>query len=187
MKNLILGSTSPYRKELLEKLQIPFQCQAPLIDEEKEKDPTKAPIEFASHLAFLKAKSLAKENHVIIGADQVVSFAGQILGKSHTPEKAFQQLREMQGKVHELISAVCIFNEHTAIAFVDVTKMTMRNLTDKEIRNYVSLDKPMDCAGSYKIEKHGVALFEKIECADFTAIQGLPLLQLNRELRKIGF
>lgn len=185
-KQLILASTSPYRKELLEKLDLKFVALKPLIDEEKEKRPELDSLQLAQHLAFLKAQSLAGPNKVVIGGDQVVSFQGKILGKSHNQENAIKQLLSLQGQTHELITAVCLFDENKAIPFVNITKLKMRNLNQEQICRYVELDNPIDCAGSYKIEKSGIALFQSIESEDFTAIQGLPLIQLNSELQKLG-
>src|SRR5438445_1894713 len=100
-KQLILASTSKYRQELLHRLALPFVAQAPLIDEEKEKDPSLAPRALAEKLALLKAQSLKGEGKVVIGGDQLVSFEGRIIGKAHTTERAVEQLLSMQGKVHE--------------------------------------------------------------------------------------
>ncbi|MFP5520075.1 MAG: Maf family protein [Bdellovibrionia bacterium] len=187
MKQLILGSTSPYRKELLEKLLIPFVCQKPNFDEESAKVSGLAPRALAEHLAFKKAESLKGAGKVIIGGDQLVAFEGQILGKPHTIEKANSQLAAMSGKKHELITAVCIFDEERALPFVNITTLHMKKLESQEIAAYVQIDNPLDCAGAYKIEKHGMSLFEKIETTDFTAIQGLPLMELQQHLTVLGF
>lgn len=186
MKQLILASTSRYRKELLERLAIPFTAQAPNIDEESEKKPELSPLALAEHLAFLKAQSLADKNRIIIGGDQLIAFEGKIIGKAHTKEKAMEQLLKMSGKTHQLITAVCVFNEQTSIPFVDITTMHMKNLSPLQIEKYVNLDNPVDCAGSYKIELHGIGLFERIETQDFSAIQGLPLIQLSKILNHCG-
>lgn len=181
-KQLILASTSKYRQELLSRLAYKFTAEAPLIDEEKEKDPKLSPKALAEKLARLKAASLMGPDRVVIGGDQLISFEGRIIGKSHTPEKAVEQLLSMQGKTHELITAVCVFNGEKMMAFTDVTRMQMKKLSKEQIEHYVQLDMPTDCAGSYKIEKHGIMLFDKIESQDFTAIQGLPLIELGKIL-----
>ncbi|HWU44579.1 MAG TPA: Maf family protein [Bdellovibrio sp.] len=181
-KQLILASTSKYRQELLRRLPWAFSAQAPLIDEEKEKDPSLAPQALAEKLAFLKAQSLKAEDRVVIGGDQLVSFAGRIIGKSHTREKAIAQLLAMQGQTHELITAICIFDGLQARPYTDITRLQMKKLSRAQIEHYVSLDQPFDCAGSYKIEQHGIMLFDKIESQDFTAIQGLPLIALGKIL-----
>lgn len=184
-KQLILASTSPYRQELLKKLPYPFTAVRPLIDEEKEKDPSLPPLVLAQKLAKLKALSLRGPNRIVIGGDQLVSFEGQILGKGHTAEKAAAQLMSMQGKTHELITSVAIALEDELIEFTNITRLTMRKLTQAQIDRYIYLDNPIDCAGSYKIELHGIQLFEDINTSDFTAIQGLPLIELNKHLEKL--
>lgn len=184
-KQLILASTSKYRQELLSRLAYNFTALAPLIDEDKEKDPSLAPQALAEKLAQLKAASLKGPGKVVIGGDQLVAFEGRILGKSHTPEKAVEQLLSMQGKTHELITAICVFDGETMIPYTDITRMHMKPLTRAQAERYVGLDNPIDCAGSYKIEKHGIMLFDKIESQDFTAIQGLPLIALSKLLENL--
>lgn len=181
-KQLILASTSKYRQELLSRLPFKFTALAPLVDEEKEKDPALSPRALAEKLAYLKAASLKGPGHIVIGGDQLVALEGRILGKAHTPEKAVEQLMSMQGKTHELITAICVFIDDKAIPFTDITRMHMKKLRLDQVEHYVQLDMPTDCAGSYKIEKHGIMLFDKIESQDFTAIQGLPLIELNKIL-----
>lgn len=185
-KELILASTSVYRKELLSRLGHPFVAMSPLIDEEKEKSPDLSPLELAEKLAFLKAQSLAAEGKVVIGGDQLVAFEGKIIGKPHTEERAVEQLLSMQGKAHELITAVCVFDGLIAHKITDITRLTMKSLSRTEIEKYVERDQPLDCAGAYKIEKHGIGLFAKIESKDFTAIQGLPLIELSKVLDTVG-
>lgn len=182
-KQLILASTSKYRQELLARLAYRFIAQPPLIDEENEKDPTLTPRALAEHLAFKKAESLNQPNNVVIGGDQLIAFEGRILGKAHTSENAVEQLRSMQGKKHELITAICVFDGLQAHLHTDITTMTMKSLSLAQIERYVKRDQATDCAGSYKIEKHGIMLFDKIESQDFTAIQGLPLIALNKILQ----
>jgi septum formation protein len=185
-KQLILASTSKYRQELLHRLAVSFIASAPLIDEDQEKkkiiDQNLPPQALAEHLAQLKAQSLSGPGKIVIGGDQLVSFEGHIIGKSHTPEKAIEQLMSMQGKVHELITAICVFDGEKMIPYTDITRMHMKKLTQDQIAKYVELDQATDCAGSYKIEKHGIMLFDKIESEDFTAIQGLPLIALGKIL-----
>jgi septum formation protein len=188
MKNLVLASTSKYRQELLKQLGLPFEAQKPLIDEEKEKDPTLAPRKLAEKLAFLKAQSLKSEGTVVIGGDQLVAHRGKVLGKPHTRERAIEQLLEMQNSKHELITAIYVFDgNNKGIHYTDVTKLHMKALSREQIERYVDLDEPLDCAGAYKIEKHGMMLFDKIESEDFSAIQGLPLLKLGKILKDSGF
>lgn len=185
-KQLLLASTSKYRQELLSRLAFKFTAQAPLIDEDKEKDPSLPPQALAEKLAYLKAASLQGPGKIVIGGDQLVAFEGRILGKAHTPENAVKQLMSMQGKTHELITAICVISEGKIIPYTDITRMHMKPLSPKQVERYVQLDNPVDCAGSYKIEKHGIMLFEKIESQDFTAIQGLPLIALSKILENEG-
>lgn len=185
-KTLILGSTSPYRRELLTRLGLEFQCEAPRIDEEAEKDPNLSPADLASHLARLKALSLRSPDRVIIGGDQLVSFEGRILGKPGSRDRAIEQLTQMSGKTHELLTAICVVAGDQVLEHLDRTRVTFKSLSLEQITRVVDLDEPWDCAGAYKFEKHGISLMDSIECQDFTAIQGLPLLALSRMLEKCG-
>lgn len=187
MSEIVLASASKYRKELLSRLGLPFTCQPATIDEEKEKDPALSPLALAEKLAFLKAQSLAHPQRIVIGGDQLVALGTQILGKAHTADGACAQLAQMQGKSHQLITAVCVISPEQFIPFVNITTLTMKKLSSAQIARYVQLDQPTDCAGSYKIELHGISLFEKIETEDFTAIQGLPLIQLSKILHNLGY
>ena len=188
MSKLILASTSPYRRELLARLGLEFKAVPPSFDEEAEK--TRAPRFPADQAAFLahgKAQSLAGTDLTIIGGDQLIAFENEIIGKAGSPEGAALQLHKMSGKKHELLTAVCVLQGARKQAWVHSTTMHMRELSNSQIAEYICLDRPWDTAGSYKFEKHGVALFEKVECDDFTAIQGLPLLELSRVLIDFGF
>lgn len=187
MKKLVLASTSKYRQELLKQLGLPFEALKPLIDEEAEKDPSLSPKKLAEKLAFLKAQSLKAEGVTVIGGDQLVAHRGKVLGKPHTRERAIEQLLEMQNSKHELITAICVFNSNKFVHYTDITKLTMKPLKRQQVERYVDLDLPLDCAGAYKIEKHGMMLFDKIESEDFSAIQGLPLLRLSMILKDSGF
>lgn len=195
MKQLILGSTSIYRAQLLEKLGIPFQTIKPNFDEDTAKQKAlqkKAnPIEIAEMLSQGKAASLRPflnaENGVIIGGDQLVSLSGEILGKPKTHDKAVIQLQKMRGQTHELITAVTLVSAKQIRHLNHITKLTMKSLSDHEIQNYLLRDHAYDCAGSYKIEKSGIALFANIDCNDFSAIQGLPLIWLSQQLKEMGY
>jgi septum formation protein len=191
MHRIVLGSTSKYRRALLERLGLSFDVAKPLIDEEKVKISLEkqgvTPLEMAQKLAKAKGESLRTENQLIIGGDQLVQCEGKILGKPHNPKRAVEQLMSMRGKTHEIITAVCICTPSENIEFHDIAKLTMKNLTQKELEDYVALDQPLDCAGSYKIEKNGRSLFSRIEAQDFTAIEGLPLLSLSKILQNLGY
>ena len=188
MSKLILASTSPYRRELLSRLGLSFEAQSPLFDEDSEKlKAPRFPADYASFLAYGKAQSLAGNDLTVIGGDQLVAFENEIIGKAGSADAAAIQLHKMSGKKHELLTAVCVLQGARKKAWVHSTTLHMRPLTNSQIAEYICLDRPWDTAGSYKFEKHGIALFENVECDDFSAIQGLPLLELSRVLIDFGF
>ena len=197
MYALYLASTSRYRRRLLERLDVPFTCLSPACDETNEQ--ALPPLELACALARRKAESLrqhiaAAENlrPLIIGSDQVVALDGEILGKPGSAAVAEVQLRRLRGRMHRLITAVAVHDvvANQTFSDVDVHELTMRPLTDLEIHQYVAHDQPFDCAGSYKLEVRGIALFDRLQAdadlADSTAVEGLPLAKLCRLLRQRG-
>ncbi len=184
---LILASESPYRKAQLKTLGVPFETRKPLINEDEEKKRFHKPYEMAQGLARLKAESLRGPGLVVIGGDQLVHFKGQILGKPKTREGAIQQLSLMQGQTHEIVTALSIVTEKQIFEHLDITHMHMKALSVVQIQTYVDLDQPLDCAGSYKIERHGRDLFSDIITQDFSAIQGMPLLKLSEFLHNLGY
>ncbi len=189
MPQLILASTSPYRRELLARLKIPFESCAPRVDEQTWKEKGMPPWQLAVELATAKAASLAGDfpEWTILGSDQVCACEEQILGKPHSASVAQEQLAFLAGKEHQLITAVAIWQRGTVLHHTDVTKLRMRQLSAAEIDRYVAADRPLDCAGSYKLEALGITLFDSIESADHTAIVGLPLLEVAKLLRIAGF
>ena len=189
MPAVILASTSPYRRQLLERLGVPFAAIAPACDEEALKRPDLTPRALAESLARAKADSLVPGHPLaaIIGGDQVATIDGRILGKPGTAAKAAEQLALLAGRTHELITAIVVRHGAQAHAHTDVTRLTMRRLDRAQIERYVAADRPLDCAGSYKLECRGVALFERIESDDHSAITGLPLIALTRILTGLGF
>ncbi len=189
MKELILASTSPYRRDLLKRLGLPFNCVPSQVDEEVYKDKILDPTELTQTLAFEKARSVADlyPNAIVIGGDQVSLFQGKILGKPHTIESANQQLSMLQGKTHQLVTATCVLGPNLKAAWVEIITLKMRPLDPEEIKRYVEKDSPLDCAGSYKIEQLGISLFQEIDCFDQNAIIGLPLIKLSEILRGQGF
>ncbi|MGE3760119.1 MAG: nucleoside triphosphate pyrophosphatase, partial [Pseudobdellovibrionaceae bacterium] len=158
------------------------------INEDKLKDFSLAPKDFITHLAVAKAKSLVSRfpEAILIGGDQVVSFQGRIIGKPGNREGAKKTLQELQGQTHEIVTAIAIVKGETCRAHVDITRLTMKPLTEAQIERYLDRDEPYDCAGSYKIEKHGISLFAKIETEDFSSITGLPLLTISKILGEWG-
>lgn len=185
---LILASTSRYRRELLERLRLAFSVQAPGVDESVQ--PGETPVEVARRLALEKARSVAA-NHpaaIVIGSDQVAELDGRTIGKPGTHDRARAQLRAMSGRTivfHTALAVVCIERSHEARALVPVT-VRVRTLTDAQIERYLLVEKPYDCAGSAKVETLGIALLESIESDDPTALVGLPLIRTCDMLRAVG-
>ena len=151
------------------------------MDESAVKSVIADPALAATALAKAKAEAVFRKNQdaVVIGADQIATIDGEILDKPGTTENAFRQLRQLAGRTHLLVTAVCVLGPaEQKVEFVDLTRLTMRKLSDEAIFRHIQQDNPLDCAGSYKIESAGIALFQKIETADHSAITGLPLLRL---------
>lgn len=187
--DLILASTSSYRRSLMERLGLHFRCVAPVFDEAAYPREGLSPRELAEALARGKAESVFATNSkaVVVGSDQLVSFEGRVFGKPGTRTGALEQLAAMAGKTHELVTAMAVIGPAGRFEHTDVTRLTMRALDRQAVERYIERDRPLDCAGSYKLEQGGVALFDRIESQDQTAITGLPLLALTRILAKLGF
>lgn len=186
---LILASTSKYRKELLSQLGWPFEAVAPGVDEDALKKEDLSCDQLALELSRLKAKAvyLKYEGSCVIGSDQVCHLDGSILSKPGSRDKAIEQLLFMQGKTHELLTAVTIITPEDETSFINRTLLHMRDLTQSDVEAYVDHDHPFDCAGSYKLESRGIKLFERIEMSDHSAIIGLPLIELTNVLVKYGY
>lgn len=186
MKKIVLASTSKYRREQLSTLGIPFAMEKPLFDEDAMKQQIisllKDPILIAQRLSYLKGESISKPETITISGDQLVAFQGHILGKPGSREKAIEQLSILQGQNHDLVTACTVFNGLGATEILNVTRISLKPLSQAQIQKYVDLDQPWDCAGSYKIEKHGIQIVASLETEDFTGIQGLPLLSLAKTL-----
>ncbi len=185
---LILGSSSRYRKELLSRLQIPFETAAPDVDETPHSN--ELPKDLALRLALAKARAVAQKNPeaVVIGSDQVADLEGTPLGKPGNHTNAILQLQRMRGKTvvfQTALSVVCMATgfERTDLASV---KVKFRNLTDAEIESYLRAEEPYDCAGSAKSEGLGIALLDSIDNDDPTALVGLPLIRTCQMLREAG-
>lgn len=189
MPDLVLASTSRYRRELLARLGLPFRAVAPLCDEEALKVPGTPPEAMARLLARAKAESLraAELGAVIVGSDQICAAGDVILSKPRTAEKAEAQLALLAGREHVLVTAVAVAHPTGVIDLLDVTRLTMRPLTRDQIARYVAADAPLDCAGSYKLEARGIALFSRIDSEDHSAITGMPLIALTTALASLGF
>ncbi|CAG2151108.1 Maf-like protein [Cupriavidus plantarum] len=189
---LILGSSSPYRRELLTRLRVPFEVAVPDIDETPLADET--PEATALRLARRKAEAIAAQlpgasGALIIGSDQVCTLDGAQLGKPGDHARALAQLQRMRGRTVTFHSALCLLDGRTGDAQVaDIqTRVTFRDLPDAELDAYLRLETPYDVAGSAKVEGLGIALLERVESDDPTALIGLPLIALTGMLRRAGF
>ncbi len=193
--DLVLASTSRYRRELLARLGLPFRARAPGCDEEAVKQSLRGahlhlpPERLAAELARAKAESLrdVEPEAVILGSDQVAAIGDEILDKPGSAEQAARQLALLAGRTHVLVTAVALLHGGRLHAHVDVTRLAMRPLSSAQIERYVAADAPLDCAGSYRLEARGITLFERIESADHTAIVGLPLIAVTSMLARVGY
>ncbi|MFY7864465.1 Maf family nucleotide pyrophosphatase [Roseateles sp.] len=185
---LILGSTSRYRRELLERLRLPFEVCAPNVDESAL--PQEAPADLAQRLALAKANAIAQQHPkaIIIGSDQVADLNGTALGKPGTHERAVEQLQAMSGQTvifHTALAVVCAESGFTAVD-TTVVRTRFRTLSAAEIESYLQAEQPYDCAGSAKSEGLGISLLAAIESDDPTALIGLPLIRTCEMLRQAG-
>jgi septum formation protein len=186
--NLILASSSPYRKTLLKRLGLPFQVIPPAVDESELKQAISEPQQLAVSLAQAKAQVVAEDHTdaLVIGADQLAVIENEILDKPENRERNISQLTKLSGQSHQLLTAICLIHQKTERLLLDRTFLRMRPLTTAEIEAYIDLDEPFDCAGGYQYEAHGVSLFEDVRSTDTTAIEGLPLLLVAKTLREFG-
>jgi len=185
---LILGSTSRYRRELLQRLRVPFDVVSPEVDETPLAD--EAPNDLATRLSLAKAKAVAAlhPNAVVIGSDQVADLHGEPLGKPGSHERAVAQLLRMRGQTvvfQTAVSVVCVDTQFEQTELAQI-KVRFRDLSDAEIETYLRSEEPYDCAGSAKSEGLGIALLEAIDNDDPTALIGLPLIRTARLLRAAG-
>lgn len=186
---LILASSSPYRRALLERLRIPFDVIAPSLDETPHAG--ESPAATALRLAEAKARAVATRAGalLVIGSDQVATFDGRQIGKPGNHDNALAQLQAMRGRTVEFHSALCLFDSARGIAQTEdvVTRVRFRELPDAELDAYLRAETPYDVAGSAKSEGAGIALLDAIDSDDPTALVGLPLIALTRMLRSAGF
>ncbi|RYX97652.1 MAG: septum formation inhibitor Maf [Comamonadaceae bacterium] len=185
---LVLGSTSRYRRELLERLRVPFTVAPPDVDETPQAG--EAPADLAQRLALAKALAVAatRPDAVVIGSDQVADLAGVPLGKPGSHERAVEQLSRMSGQTVVFQTAVAVVCLETGFeqASLAAVRVKFRDLSADEIENYLRAEQPYDCAGSAKSEGLGIALLESIESDDPTALVGLPLIRTCRMIRAAG-
>jgi septum formation protein len=187
-RKLILGSTSPYRRELLARLRLPFEVVAPEVDETPW--PLETPQQLACRLAMSKARAVAAQHPscVVIGSDQVADLQGQPLGKPGNHAKALLQLQQMRGQTVIFQTAVAVVCVQSKFAQMDLAqvKVKFRNLTDAQLNDYLHAEMPYDCAGSAKSEGLGIVLLDAIDNDDPTALVGLPLIRTCRMLEAAG-
>ncbi|RZL61280.1 MAG: septum formation inhibitor Maf [Variovorax sp.] len=187
-RTVILGSTSRYRRELINRLQLPFEVHAPEVDEAAL--PGESPRALAARLALAKANAVAARfpEAVVIGSDQVADLAGEALGKPGDHERATTQLRRMRGQALIFQTAVAVVCHATGFVQSDIApvRVVFRDLSDDAIERYLRAEQPYDCAGSAKSEGLGIALLDAIESDDPSALVGLPLIRTCRMLRAAG-
>ena len=184
---LILASTSVYRRELLERLRIPFEVVSPKVDETPLTG--ESTLELALRLARAKAAAVAQQhpNAWVIGSDQVADLCGAAIGKPGNFERALAQLQLMRGQTVSFHTALCLMKGDIQTTFSIPTEVTFRKLSDDVLENYLLTEEPYDCAGSAKSEGLGISLLESIKSDDPTALIGLPLIALTGLLREAGF
>jgi len=188
-RSLILASSSPYRKMLLERLGVPFTVLSSAVDESRR--PGEAPARMVQRLAETKAAIVAQDSPaaVVIGSDQVAVHAGQVVGKPGDAARARQQLTSFSGSEVEFLTAVSVQCLELGLHFAAsvVTEVSFRDLTAAEIERYIARDNPLDCAGAFKSEAAGIALLQATHSSDPTAIIGLPLISVAQALREAGY
>ncbi|HEK1686306.1 TPA: septum formation inhibitor Maf [Pseudomonas putida] len=188
MRPLLLASSSPYRRELLQRLRLPFTWASPDIDEGRNAE--EPATELVRRLARQKAEALANSHsqHLIIGSDQVAVLGEQILGKPHTFERACEQLLAASGQQVTFLTGLALLNSSTGQCQVDCIPftVTLRELDRERVERYVQAEQPLDCAGSFKAEGLGVTLFQSTHGCDATSLIGLPLIRLVDMLHAEG-
>jgi septum formation protein len=187
-KHLILASSSPFRRELLQRLRYPFECDSPHIDESAITD--ESPEDYVKRLSLAKAQAIAakQSNAWVIGSDQCAVLNNQVIGKPKNHEEAVAQLQASSGKSVQFLTGLCVLDSDTKHYQVDLIPYTVvfRALSLADIEAYLALEQPYQCAGSFKSEALGVSLFQAMRGDDPTALIGLPLIRLCEILRQFG-
>lgn len=186
MTRLVLASGSPYRRQLLARLGLPFESISPDIDESAA--PGEAPEALARRLAETKTKSIAIDSGVVIGSDQVAALNGRVLGKPGNRQTALSQLESCQAQsvLFWTATAVCDRESGRVVSDLNQTRVQFAHRSRPELERYIELEPALDCAGSFKAEGLGITLFESVESSDPTALIGLPLIWLSAQLREMG-
>ena len=185
---LLLASSSPFRRQILNKLRIPFTCASPDIDETPLSAET--PQQYVERLAIEKAQALANQypEHWIIGSDQTSVLDDEIRGKPLTRDKAIRQLQQSSAKHVQFYTGLCLLNAASGqyVSLIEPFSVHFRELSTTEIERYIDLEQPLNCAGSFMVEGLGINLFEKLEGRDENSLIGLPLIGLLELMRKAG-
>jgi MAF protein len=188
MKTLVLSSTSPFRKSILEKLQLPFLCATPNIDESEQTNESASSL--VQRLAIEKAKAVAPEyqDALIIGSDQVAWYDGKVIGKPHNFDNAVKQLTSFSGRSITFYTGLCVFDTQkgSSVSIVETYTVHFKNLSLTDITNYLNTEQPYNCAGSFKSEGLGICLFSRLEGDDPNTLIGLPLIKLVALLKQQG-
>lgn len=187
---LVLASQSPYRKAQLTRFGVSFVAENPRVDEDylKASGP-RDPVELTRFLALRKASSLVADfpDAIVIGCDQMAVCDGERLDKPGTRARAVEQLKRLSGREHELVTSIAVLRDGAEIVQSETTRIRLRAWDLAVLEAYVDLDRPLDCAGAYKIEAAGLALIERVSGRDPSAVEGLPLILLTEALVKLGF
>ena len=188
MQEIILASSSSSRRKELDRLNFEFSVIPPEVDEGSIKHTETDHLQISRKLALLKARnvSLLHPQAIVIGGDTVASFNRKLLSKPITMEKSFEQLRMLAGQEHSLFTSLVIIAKGEEYIHSVTAIMKMRDLSDEQIHRYVEIDKPLHSCGSYKLDALGISLFESIDCEDYTAIIGIPLIWTAGILTQIG-
>ena len=188
MRRLLLASSSPYRRELLSRLHLPFDCSAPNIDETAHNNETAEHLVLRLAEAKARALTLSHPDHLILGSDQVAILGREILGKPHTPERAMAQLKACSGNSVTFLTSVALLDSRSGRLQVDCVPFTVhfRELDESRMERYLRIEQPYDCAGSFKAEGLGISLFRTTSGSDATSLIGLPLIRLVDMLLEEG-
>lgn len=188
MQEIILASSSFSRRKELDRLNFEFSVIPPKVDEDSIKHIETDHLQISRKLALLKARnvSLLHPEAIVIGGDTVASFNRKLLSKPITMEKSFEQLRMLAGQEHSLFTSLVIIAKGEEYIHSVTAIMKMRDLSDEQIQRYVEIDEPLHSCGSYKLDALGISLFESIDCEDYTAIIGIPLIWTAGILTQIG-
>lgn len=185
---IILASSSPFRKQLLGRLQLDFECLSPDVDETIQID--ESAVKYVRRLALSKARVIAQKHGeaVVIGSDQCAVFDGEIIGKPGNHANALQQLRRVQGKWVSFRTAVCVLRQASAIELIEEVpfEVEFRQLSDRQLEHYLRVEQPYQCAGSFMAEGYGACLFKRMRGEDPNALVGLPLFKLTEMLEAAG-